>query len=403
MAKRKKKNAGGGFGKPKPATRRDEQTPEIIDRTRRTEPTLKLIERILENKQFDSDEEMQQFFQNELMNKSPEELFDMAEALAPATAAETAERMMNDLPDDCTVEEVLDAARQAVAIAPECIAAWLMLGIHETDEAKALEATNQGIEQGTRLFREKIDSIGDELGLWGHITARDLLRLMANKAKLLEESRGGFEQAEAAYRQCLAWNPGDNIGIRGNLLRLLMVQRRTDDAQALLDTFPQDTSTAMVWGRALVSIIQAIDRTGYEPPDSNLSDQYPTPRDYLNTLDPEFDEAKQQVRKAARVNPFVSILIVEAGLFEVDVPGMIIANGPFEALEYLQKWAVIWQIAGLPMVMLTDAAPKNIQSQIKGRAMAQEVVEIAEQLEDYDGPGWWQILHDEVEGEEKPD
>lgn len=402
MAKRKKKRSGGGFGKPKPATRGGGQEPEIIDRTRRGEPTLKLIERILENKEFESEEAMQHFFENELLQKSPEDLLAMADEIVPPTDAEKAERLLNDLPDDCTIGDVLEAAHAAIAHAPDCIAAWLMLGVHEPDEAKALEYTDKGIERATALFQDEIENIHDDLGLWGNIATRDLLRLLANKARLHEETPGGFELAEAAYRQCLAWNANDNVGIRGNLLRLMMVQRRIDEAQALVEAFPDDSSTVMIWGGALLAIVQAIDRTGYDPPESDLADQYPSPRAYLDTLGPEFDEAKHCVRKAARANPFVPYIITEPGLFEVDVPGMIVANGPFEAVEYLQKWAVVWQIAGLPMVMLTDSLPKNLESQIKGRGMAQEIVEIAGQLDEYDGPGWWQVLHDQVAENEKP-
>ncbi len=374
--------------------------PEIIDRTRQVEPTLKLVERILEKKEFTSQEAMQHFFENEIMQKSQDELLAMADELAPPSEAEKAERLINQLPDDCSIEEVLEAAHAAIALTPDCITAWLMLGMHEPDEAKALEFTDQGIERGTALFQDRIEAIDDSLGLWGHIAARDLLRLLVNKAKL-HETPGEFEQAEAAYRQCLAWNPADNIGVRGNLLRLMMVQRRLDDAQALLDNFPDDTSTAIAWGRALVAIVQAIEHTGYTPPQENIADRYATPQDYLKTLGPEFDEAKELVRKATRANPFVPAMIMEPGLFEVDVPGIIVANGPAEAVEYLQKWAIVWQIAGLPMVMLSTAAPKNLKALIKGQGTTQEIMDIAEQLDEYDGPGWWSILDQQIADEEE--
>lgn len=399
MAKRKKKSGSGGFGKPRPSNGRSSPEPEIIDRTRRVEPTLKLIERILSRKNFASEEEMGHFFQNELLEKSPEELFEMAEELAPASDADKAERLLDRLPEDCTQEDIIQAAQEAIRISPDCIAAWLVLGLHEPDDAKALEYTEQGIERGTAIFQAEIDAIDNDLGLWGRISTRDLLRLLAHKAKLCELSSDGFQQAEAAYRQCLAWCPSDNIGVRGELLRLMMVQRRLDDAQTVLDAFPDDLQTDMIWGRALVSICQTIDRTGYEPPQENLRERYKSPREYLNTLDPEFDHAKELVRLAARASPFVSLFISEGGIFEVETPGVFIANGPYEAIEYLKKWAVFWQISGLPMVMLTDAAPAKIDPLVKNRRTAEELADIADQLEAYDGPGWWTIL-DEADAED---
>lgn len=402
MAKRKKKSSSGGFGKPRHEKRGSAPEPEIIDRTSRAEPTLKLFERILSRKNFPSDEEMHEFFQNEMLGKSPEELFEIAEELAPASDADKAEHLLDNLPEDCSQEDVIQAAHEAIRISPDCIAAWLMLSLNEPDDAKALGYAEQGIERGTAIFQTEIEAIDNESGLWAHIPARDLLRLLASKAKLCEQTPDGFNQAEAAYRQCLEWCPCDKIRIRGDLLRMMIVQRRLDDAQAVLDAFPNDRQTDMIWGRALVTICQTIDRTGYEPPQENPSQHYKTPREYLKSLDPEFDQAKKLVRLAARANPFVCLFITEGGLLEVETPGMVIANGPYEAIEYLQKWAVIWQIAGLPMVMLTDAAPAKIESRVTSQVMANEIFDIADQIEGYDGPGWWTILDESVADEENP-
>ncbi len=402
MAKRKKKPGSGGFGKNKSVRGNTTEEPEIIDRTRTAETSLKHIDRILSLKDFGSEEEMQAYFENEILTRQPEELVRIADEIDPPDELERANRIIEDLPDGTTTEELIDAARKAIRLSPDCLTGWLALAVNEPDDDKALELTDAGIGFGREFFAEKIDSIDDELGLWGHIPARDLLRLMFNKGKLHEERRGEFDEAEAAYRKCLTWNPRDNQGVRGHLLCALMVRRRLDEAQDLIDLYPGDNSTAMAWGRALLAIVRAMDGTGYEPPESDISDEYSSPRDYLNSLGPEFDDAKQLVREAARRNPFVPLLIMEAGLFELEIPGMFVANGPFDAADYLRKWAIVWQISGLPMVMMSDAVPKNMKARLNGPGIQEEFMDIAAQLDEHDGQPWWEILHGHVEDETNP-
>lgn len=403
MAKRKSKSRGGGFGAPKSLAHHTAPEIKFIERVSRTEPTLKVIQKILSHITFESEQEMGEFVEKKLLGKSLEELHEMMFQLAPPGDEDEAEKLLDELPEDSSPEEAVQTAKQAIEICPNCLAAWLMLSFHEPDETKALEYTEQGINHGITRFQDKIDAIDNIYGLWSDIDARDLLRLMANKGRIIELMPGGLMVAEEAYRQCLKWCPNDNLGVRNDLLRLLMVQRRLDDAQALIDAFPNDRTTAMSWGRALVSICLAIERTGYEPPAEDLTARYSTPREYLNSLDPEFSQSKKLVRLAMRVNPFVAVFITEGGLLEVKTPDVVVTDGPYEAIEYLQKWSIFWQVAGLPMVMLTDAAPRNLDRHVKGKAMAEEIIDIAEQLDEYDGPGWWSILEESTFDEEDID
>jgi tetratricopeptide (TPR) repeat protein len=360
---------------------------------RGAEPMLKLIRRIAESRNFESQEEFERFLNEDFIGKTPEELAAMADAIAPPTPVEQADRLIDELPEDATDEHIIRTARQALAISPDSIAAWLMLGIHAPDDSKAMEHFEQGIQRGKQRFREEMESIHDELGLWGHIAARDLIRLMSEKAKLLENEKGSG-QAIAIYREILKLNPRDNHGVRGDLLLLLVIQRRIEEARALVDAYPNDADTAIAWGRAFVSIVEAIDRTGYELPEEDISERFSSSEAFLKTLGPEFDHARKDVRKAVEVNPFVPLFFSEPGLYEVQTDDMVAFGGPYEAIDYLKRWSVLWHITGLPMIMLTAAAPKNIKKHLKGRVVSEELVDIVDQLENYDGPPWWQAIDD---------
>lgn len=356
---------------------------------------MKMIQRLAENKDFESQEDLERYLNQNLVGKTPEELAAMmADEIAPSTPEEHADLLLEELSEDSTPEEIANKAREALDISQDSISAWLLLGTNEPDATLAMEHVEQGIRRGMARFREELEAADGELGIWGDIAARDLIRLMVAKAKLLE-SGGEMEEAVAVYREVLHWNPQDNLGARGDLLLLLMFQRRIEEARALLDAHPNDSDTTMAWGRALVSIVATMDRTGYElTEDEDPTERYDTPQAFLKSLGPEFDESKKAFRQAAKVNPFVPLFFGEAGLFEVETSSMIAIGGPYEAINYLQKWAILWYIIGLPVAMLTAAAPRNVKKYFKQRVLSEELMDIAEQLENHDGPPWWEALDD---------
>lgn len=392
MAKRKKKSGGGAFGKAKkdgPGA----APPMRMGNPRASEQTMKLIQRISAGKEFETMEEFQSFMNEHIVGKSPEVLAVMADMVSSETPVERADRLIDEIPEDATDEHIMRTARQALAISQDSLAAWLMLGIHAEDDAKAMERFEQGIQRGRERFKKEIESIHDDIGLWGHIAARDLIRLMIEKAKLQENEKNA-EEAIATYREILRLNPRDNQGVRGDLLLLLMVFRRIAEGRELVEAYPNDADTAMAWGRAFISIVEAMDGSGYEPPEEDPSERFDSPQEFLKTLGPEFDKARKDVEQAARVNPFVPLFYTEAGLLELETDDMAAFGGPYEAISYLQRWAILWHASGLPMVMLTAAAPRNIKKHVKHRVVAEELADIVDQLELYDGPPWWRTIEE---------
>lgn len=394
MAKRKNKTGGGAFGKTAKSGP-GAAPPMRMGAPQEKEQAMKLIQRIASGKDFATMEEFQRFMNEQVVGRTPEELAAMADEASPETAVDRADRLIGEIPEEATEEHVIRSAKEALAISEDCMAAWLMWGIHAENDAKAMELFEKGIGRGRKRFADLLAETGPERGLWGHIEARDFMRLLHERAKLLEVSQDA-EGAIAAYREMLALNPHDNQGIRGDLLRLLMVFRKIEEGRALLEAFPNDADTSMAWGNAFVSIVEAVDRSGYQLPDDDSFDAPESPEAYLKTLGPEFDKARAAVKQAVKVNPFVPLLFTHGGLLKVEIDDMVVFGGPYEAISYLQRWGILWHAAGLPMLFMAAACPRNPKKLIRHRTTAEELADVLDQLEDFDGTPWWQDVEDRL-------
>ena len=176
----------------------------------------------------------------------------------------------------------------------------------------------------------------------------------------------------------------------------MIIKRELKDARALLDAYPNDSDTTMAWGCAFLSIVEMFERTGYELPEDETLEKFKNPQDFVKSFGPEFDQAKKDIKRATEINPFVPILLNEAGLFALEASDVATFGGPYEAIEYLHVWAIIWHAAGLPMIFMMASVPKNIKKHLKNRAIADEFYDVAEQIQDYEGPPWWQEF-DEID------
>ena len=363
---------------------------------------LKSMRRIADSVNFQSQEEMERFLYENVIGKTEEEIARIADEISPPTPVEQADRLIDELPSDSTDEDAIRTAREALAISPDCLPAWLLLGRREHDETKAMEYLEEGIKRGKERFRDEIESVHEDLGLWGNVEARDLVRLMIEKAGLLQNAQT-IDQAIPVYREILKWNPGDNCGVRGLLLLLLIIKRELKDARALLDAYPNDSDTTMAWGCAFLSIVEMLERTGYELPKDETLEKFKTPQDFVNSFGAEFNQAKKDIKRATEINPFVPILLNEAGLFDLEASDTATFGGPYEAIEYLHVWAILWHAAGLPMIFIMTAGPKNIKKHLKNRVIAEELLDISEQIKDYDGPPWWEELDESDSDKAKDD
>lgn len=393
MAKRKKKSSGGAFGgkaKSKPAN--PFGYGELEDSLSDHERGMKAIQRAIISKSLRTPEELEEFLMEKAADKPLDELMETFAEEGLRTELEEAEDLMDTLDEDASPYDVVRTAEEALEISPECLEAWLALGVHEMDPGKALEFIDKGIAYGRLRFESLISCVEEDLGLWGWIEARDFLRLLEQRAILLLE----LDQAEEAimvYQEIIALNPKDNQGVRAGLLRLLLVFHRLEDANALLDRFKNDIMPDIAFGSAFVSIVEAMDKTGYELPEAEAPGGGDSLTTLMNSLGPEFDAAKKKLKKAAEINPFIPLYIDHPQVMGVEVPDMFRIGGPFEAIIYAQKWAPLWYIPGLPILMLTAFASTDVlRPAKKNRGIARELAEVMDTLDRLDDEPWWDLL-----------
>jgi tetratricopeptide (TPR) repeat protein len=397
MAKRKKKSGGGAFGggaKPAPRGLRwmhDFGGPRLDSEPaqRTNDQSIKLIQKAMMSQGIQTPEELEKFLNERMVGKPLDELAAEFEGDEPKNDFERAESLMDGLDEDASPAEIRRTAKQALKFSPYCIAAWLALGRLEEDPAVALELCNQGIEHGRVRFDALIESLEEGQGIWGWIEARDFMRLMHERAMRLEEL-GDFEEAIEAYQEMLSLNPGDNQGVRGDTLRLLMVFRRLDEARKLVESFPNDSTVEMAYGRALLSIVETVERTGFQMPAKGSPGEPSSPSALAKCLGPEFNDSIKLLKRAVKANPFVPLMMREPQIMGIEIADMVLFGGPLEAAVYTQKWAAIWYAAGLPMVMMLAQYPTNPDRLVKSRALAEELAEVLAQTDELDDIPWWE-------------
>ncbi len=356
---------------------------------RSSDTAMKGIQKLLASKNFQSTEELKKYLNDQLVGKSLSDLSALMDHNnEPKTDLERAESLIDSLKGNESPSEIIRTAKQALKISQECLGAWLELGIHENDHDKALELFEQGIQHGRVRFADLIATLDGQNGLWGWVEARDFMRLLQQRAIVLE-LLGKVEDAIVAYQEMMVLNPNDNQGIRGDLLRDLMICRRIDDSRALLNRYPDDFLVDFVYGRVLIGFLEIMDKVDAWAPDADDLSAPITPITVMKRLGPEFDAAKKELRIALRNNPFVPWVITDEGLMAVKTPDQVVHGGPYEAVIYSQKWAYVWFVAVLPYIALTASIKTDLVNYAKSSMLKSELMDVLNQLESAEVDPWW--------------
>lgn len=359
---------------------------------RDSEYMTKIIHKIIATKDFGSIEEMQDFVRDHLAGLDLEELKAMLPDDALQSDFERAESLIAGIPEGTPPAEFVRIAKQALALSEYCMGAWFEYGVYAEDTATALERFEKGIKKGRERFEEQIEASGEGHGLWGYIEARDFMRLLEEKAKALVVLTR-MEDAAEVYQEMLALNPIDHQGIRSDMLRILLIHRRLDDARALLNRFPNDALVDMAYGRALLEIVDAVDKSGIEVPDADSPGAPASPAALRKSLGPEFNAAIKCLDHAVKVNPFVPLLITHGSVLEVQVDELACFGGPYEAVIYSQQWCMLWYASGLPFLLLAGVSLGNPKKLTKSVRITGELVDVTDQLQEFEALGgqpWWE-------------
>lgn len=125
--------------------------------------------------------------------------------------------------------------KDALKLDPNCVDAHILLG-------KMTDNLPEAILQFRKAVTAGAQSLGDEAfkenvgHFWGLVETRPYMRAVQSLASALW-NYGEVDEAVTLYQELLSLNPGDNQGIRYQLLDALLLLRRHDEAADLLERF----------------------------------------------------------------------------------------------------------------------------------------------------------------------
>jgi tetratricopeptide (TPR) repeat protein len=155
-------------------------------------------------------------------------------------------------------------ARRALALSPECVEAWLVLGDAAASADTALAHYQRGLDAGERAIGAA-NFAAWRGEFWEHLETRSYMHARLSLAEALADLGRDVEACEH-YQEMLALNPNDNQGARYGLLLTLLDHRRDEEAGALLDRYADDGQAIWLYGRTLWHL-----RTQGDSPDTRAA------------------------------------------------------------------------------------------------------------------------------------
>ncbi len=149
-------------------------------------------------------------------------------------------------------------ARQAIAICPDCVEAYLLLAELAKTRKQALAYQEQAVEASARVLGPA--AFGEGVGhFWGLVETRPYMRARLGLAEALWSS-GRRAEAADHLREMLRLNPGDNQGLRYILAGWYLNLDQLDQLDGLLRDYDEDSST-WAYTKALVAFKREGDST----------------------------------------------------------------------------------------------------------------------------------------------
>jgi tetratricopeptide (TPR) repeat protein len=211
------------------------------------ERVLMNIERAMEGREFESEEQMQAFLQEKFVGKHLEDL-------EPTTPLERAEDLVYRAYEALGRRQI-HLARQALETSPDCADAYVLLAECTSNLDKQLEYYTQAVQAAERTLDPEV--FETEAGrFWGISSTRPYMRARFGRAECLE-ALGRLEQAAEHYRELLRLNPNDNQGVRSSLWPCLLRLGQDDEVDTLLKQYKGDKGRcAWDYTRALLTFRQ---------------------------------------------------------------------------------------------------------------------------------------------------
>ena len=240
------------------------------------------LERLLAQQEFQSDEDMQRFLDENVRGKP-----------IPHPPPDTPLEKARDLVHEAVQQQGrrrTQLARKALEICPDCADAYVLLAESEPDLGRARPLYEQAVAAGERALGPEV--FQQDVGhFWGIARTRPYMRARLGLAETLDRMED-FEGAAGHYEELLRLNPNDNQGARDGLAFVLLRLEAWDRLQALFDRYPDDWLAEPLYVRALY----AFKRSGDSP------------------------ESRRALDKALKTNPHVPSYLLGEREFPEDLP-----------------------------------------------------------------------------------
>lgn len=269
-----------------------------------TERELRKIDRIIQEKEFSSIEEANEYIQSVLNSRD--------DSAVPLSPKEEAQELLYQAFEERSRKKRLELAHQALKLYPNNPDAYNILGDEAATLEEAADYYKKGMEAGEkdlgkRFFRE------NKGHFWGIVETRPYMRAKANYAQALWQL-GEKEKAVEQYEQLLQLNPNDNQGIRYFLFPAYIELKKYDEAEELIDQYDEPTAL-IVYNRLLVSYL----KYGLH------------------------EELEELLDEAVNANPYVIDYLLKKKRLPKQAPPFFGFGDENEAIAYAKEHLHLWQ------------------------------------------------------------
>ena len=235
------------------------------------ERQLGSIERLIENQDMDSIEDLNAFLREAIARGDV--------MPGPATPAEEAQELIYQAWESSNGRQRARLVKQALNLYPDCADAYVILAEQSGDAMSALEQYRKAVAAGERSLDPEVfqEAIGH---FWGVLETRPYMRARLGLAQCLW-AMGAQGAAIAQLQEMLQLNPMDNQGVRYLLLSYLLELNDLDGMRSLLDEYEDEVSAAWLFNKALVSFLREGDTAEGRELLSEAMEDNPHVADYL--------------------------------------------------------------------------------------------------------------------------
>lgn len=264
--------------------------------------------RLLENKNFKSEEDLKSFLDSIDINKK-------IPNMPPKSAVEFAQDIMYDAWDAGSRNERIKLAKEALSVSPDCADAYNLLA---EEKARTLEESKElyqkGVEAGRRALGEK--TFKEDCGnFWGYLPTRPYMRSMAGLMECLWEL-GNHDEAIGHAREMLKLNPSDNQGIRYIFISYLAELGRYDEMEKFMNKgYKNDCAADWLYTKVLLSFVKEGDSKA----------------------------ARNELKTALRVNKYVPDYLTGKKAVPKILPDRITMGGEDEGFCYAWRYGKSWE------------------------------------------------------------